>query len=122
MRDILFKGRLLATGEWTEGNLYVNPDGNIAIITQDGRYGQVDPETVGQYTGMIDKNDVKTFDGDIILLHDKTLFVIEYATPEFNLRHLNNSMRMSANAGSIRLFGEVVGNIHDNPELMDGKQ
>ena len=68
MREILFRGKL-ANGEWAYGNLKVSLKG-VAIITPDdtviGKYGQVDPETVGQYTGKTDINGVKIFEGDIV--------------------------------------------------------
>lgn len=58
-REIKFRGRLVNSKEWTEGNLCIRVDGNY-IITPDetvlGKYGKVDKDTVGQYTGLHDKN------------------------------------------------------------------
>lgn len=68
-REILFRGKLLNGGEWSYGNLIVKLS-DMAIITPDdtplGKYGQIDPATVGQYTGLTDKNGRKIFEGDII--------------------------------------------------------
>lgn len=65
MREILFRGKL-ANGKWAYGNLDIGYNG-VCIITPDdtpiGSYGQVDPETVGQYTGLTDKNSKKTVSG-----------------------------------------------------------
>lgn len=70
MREILFRGKLTANGEWAYGNLDIKPGGKIAVITPDdtpiGKYGQVDPATVGQYTGLTDIMGAKIFEGDIV--------------------------------------------------------
>lgn len=61
MREYLFRGKMIANGKWSEGNLLVTKQG--CCITPDatvlGSYGAVDPETVGQYTGMVDKHGTK---------------------------------------------------------------
>ena len=129
MREILFRGKHKSSGKWCEGNLHIDKQG-IAIITPDdtplGCYGQVDPDTVGQYTGLTDKNGKKIFEGDIVklrLLAAKMEWkgVCEYRNGAFGLAWQYAGERYCTFAGTCNAEYEVLGNIHDNPELMEDK-
>lgn len=122
MREIIFRGKLLSSNEWTEGNLAVSKIG-ISIITPDdtpiGKYGLVNPETVGQYTGMHDKTGKKIFEGDIV-----------YGLMDFGPAGMiwaDVCVGFDVNSGGYdwRYFDldtiRVVGNIYDNPELLEEK-
>ena len=121
MRKILFRGKHFVSGKTVYGNYLVFCDTAHLIVNDGGNY-RINPETVGQYTGMTDKNGVKIFEGDIvrcnrfacdgkdmvgyIVYNDYCFSVKEHKTP--------NSPAM----GLCDDF-EIIGNIHDNPELLE---
>ena len=129
MREILFRGKWKNSGEWVYGNLF-NPDKadtptQICIGTYIVRTCyEVDPETVGQYTGLTDKNGRKIFEGDIIKckVHDMDGYrvrrgVVEYHDVGFIMNLEPNSWYDQKN---IPFDCEIIGNIYDNPELLKG--
>ena len=129
MRDYLFRGKRIDNGEWVCGNLFVpdNPDKPVEILigTNSVRISyEVIPETVGQYTGLNDKNGKKIFEGDIVNFKTTAYFFhnckIEYDICDGCFRAVDR------NAQSFPMCGcfiyEVIGNIHDNPKLMKGRR
>ncbi len=138
MREILFRGKL-QNGKWAEGNFTVTKTGTFVITPDEtlcGYYGAVQPDTVGQYTGMTDKAGTKVFEHDCIkYLHGDAIGVIQYgkyrnAFDGYDLLyHVGFFVDWVSGAGKDLLrhdLGfwlkkvEVIGNIHDNPELMIG--
>ncbi len=137
MREILFRGKKLNTGEWIYGNVCIIYERYYSIIDKkDGRYW-VDPSTVGQYTGLSDKKGVKIFEGDIIRKLCPVYKLGAKAPAGYRLvfgvvswdeedKSFPGTWAMLAKDeyGNPAKYGftkdfEVIGNIYDNPELLE---
>lgn len=133
MREILFRGKRLDNGEWIDGSLWLYGEDAHIFGGPDFPYGclwhKVDPATVGQYTGLTDKDGKRIFEGDIVRFFERqfggedapVIQSVGYEEGGFCVHRyfLNNWLRNAIN-GNIQLEGiEVIGNIHDNPELME---
>ena len=143
MREILFKGKRKHNDEWVEGYLvklgkesFSDPERygicNTAIsllgsgVCYNLKIDEVIPETIGQYTGLKDKNGKRIFEGDICK-NTKTSEIVSVqwhgtmAGYVWSKRKENNQNLF--NFGELfRAYDkyEVIGNIHDNPELLKG--
>ena len=117
MREIiLFRGKTFCDGDWVYGGITWNPSRKKFFIHTDWEEAKVIPETVGQYTGLCDKNGTKIFEGDI--LH-ATLgnFVVRWSESICSfVAGEKERMRPCMNSGTMNCY-EVIGNIYDNPEL-----
>ena len=128
-REILFKAKHEDNGEWIEGSLLIFPDGTTNICKA---YElsvlikvEVDPETVCQYTGLNDKNGKKIFEGDI-LKTDKCSEPNKQYIVKFDLQFGAFIGQDKYNTYFVTFDGdsdqfEVIGNIFDNPELLEVK-
>ena len=133
-RTIKFRGKRLDNGEWVYGDLEYNRAKNIARIhtyDEDGEYliqHSVDPATVGQFTGLLDKNGKEIYEGDILMLGSSDAGICEV---KWNESQLAFCIRFyyERNLG-IRPLGAwardgkdiaILGNIHDTPELLNEK-
>ena len=138
MREILFRGKSLETKEWLEGFYLKSPefdnDGLAVITTETPRKANyVYKETVGQYTGLTDKNGKKIFEGDIVLFEDESPSNYEYhdctemrcGAIEYGDNCFYITNRIAVEMEDLIYYGkldvEVIGNIHDNPELLKGE-
>lgn len=127
MREILFRGKRLDNREWAYGYLvqavkstkfWIDcsaSDGIVAIHF-------VEPSTVGQYTGLTDKNGVKIFEGDILRFSTGTLHEVVFEQRNGHAYFgwvVNGLETWNFDCDFLRKL-EVIGNIHDNPELLKG--
>ena len=170
MREILFRGKRMDNGKWVEGYLYEHEPALVGIVSENDvpepskwliartgfadwnmprpvEFVEVDLSTVGQYTGLIDKNGVNIFEGDIVALFGMKGKVVQECgafgigfmkTIDYDLLEskmpFNNSANFCFNDNFISLWEvfwnyeqddnplyevEVIGNIHDNPELLE---
>lgn len=139
IRTIIFRGKRIDNGEWVYG-YFVSEGEESYIFEQEevdkgidlGGYldccqmSEVIPETVGQYTGITDKNGRKIFEGDIVGCFLNTqIFEIEYC--EERCGYFLDDIMLSGDAplsieclGNMRNTVEVIGTIHDHPELLKG--
>ena len=143
MREILFRGKRLDNGEWVYGSFCMDAreqfnglcgvDGFIRLYDKaKGKMQtyEVDRETVGQYTGLKDKNGKRIFEGDIVAQNwydydeprddsfGKVVFC-EYDC-SFSVMDVNKDGFMPlGRCGSYHWEVDVIGNIHDSPELLE---
>ena len=126
MREILFRGKRIDSGEWVYGTMYkIAIDLNPFILTG-GKFGcsyQVGEETVGQYTGLNDKNGNRIWEGDIVRCGTgricKVTFFISPGVSGFDLVPIGGFDSPPPHNWSLFADTEVIGNIHDNPELLE---
>lgn len=132
MREILFRGRRSwGNKDWVEGDLLHRYSDHVSITKRlmGIETWQVEPETVGQYTGLCDKNGKKIFEGDIVQyeLHNiRNRAVIKYGAPKedsacygWYLDDNNGNTAFLLCKNWINKYNcHVIGNIHDNPELL----
>lgn len=154
MREICFRGKRVDNGEWVVGFLEFHlVDGDLTKTKQDAfiTYDYMDkigkvyrdrfdviPETVGQYTGLKDKNSKEIYEGDVLNItselltnfgktrtgqYDTTYKLVMWLDDEWGCKVLKSkSIVVGSKQGGLIIpakWGVVIGNIHDNPELLE---
>ena len=153
MREILFRGKRKDNGEWVEGFYtevrHHDDDSHVHLFimipekmhdkqTGLGFWEEVIPETVGQFTGLTDKNGKRIFEGDIFHLDDEIVAVVIFQNgcfrlEEYGIRGAFTESGFDECGGGWDVIDcspidwytvndmEIIGNIHDNPELLKGE-
>jgi uncharacterized phage protein (TIGR01671 family) len=140
MREYLFRGKRIDNGQWIYGyyikathhwhNHGVHEDWIATDTVQNGGWCNVrgkyavSPETIGQYTGLTDENGKKIFEGDIVRISERG----ESVNGKIIFKNAYNGgwlvadkTEQSSCCLALRNSVEVIGNIHDNPELLGGE-
>ena len=158
MREILFRGKRIYDGKWVEGGILQTENWASIFVCKDypgslneAPYSDVEeidviPETVGQFTGLLDKNGIKIFEGDILKCHDNPKDLVKVVFGEFGVVDTDTECPVDTVIGwhyeviptdelsTVEPFClsmpltksyieychmEVIGNIYDNPELLE---
>ncbi|MGN1338830.1 MAG: YopX family protein [Oscillospiraceae bacterium] len=146
MREILFRGKRTDNGEWVYGTPIFYPDGNVVMCRAFKRNHNVIPETVCQFTGLTDKNGRKIFEGDILQCNNNPIDLVKAVYGNFGVIDVETETAVDNVIGwhyeviptdelskvepfclpmplteyyINRCTMVVIGNIYDNPELLE---
>ena len=131
MREILFRGKRIDNGQWVAGFYCTNPEWDRKtygehhwiISGKNGIKYEVDPATVGQYTGLKDKNGKRIFEGDIVEHHAQGDIIVNRGVVNWDVKNARWAHQLTTMNPDFTFFKpdayEVIGNIHDNGELME---
>ena len=132
MREILFRGKILGLTDWSYGYYAKSGENHFILLDRDNEdnYSIVDPETVGQYTGLKDKNGKRIFEGDIVQWKDENFnnytSVVEWCGEKWNYPAFDLAKHDYECNGLQYVHEdciiEVIGTIYDNPELLEMKK
>ena len=124
MRQIKFRAKTLTNSHWVYGNLVIR-DKECVSIRNSKSEPWVDPETVGQFTGLTDCNGKEIYEGDIVRYGEFIYHVIEFKHGMFGYTLMDGwfvgyggNTNFTFNSLDKSKEHEVIGNIHDNSELL----
>lgn len=137
MRTIKFRGKDAETGEWLVGDIIQRIGYFPSILFPYNSNGKihysecaVDANTIGQFTGLLDKNDKEIYEGDILVWgegeHKSAPLTVCFKHGSFGYIYCDwfhsfaGNTNFTFNPFDTDVRFEVIGNIHDNPELLKG--
>lgn len=131
-REILFRGKRKDNGEWVYGYFYeecgatyIIEDRQKETMLNRNTPNVITPETIGQFTGLTDKNGVKIFEGDILLSESwgsnarskRKTHIVEWGRVGWLALGYNGDVEVKPSL-DVKSDWQVIGNIYDNPELL----
>lgn len=129
MRNILFRGKSIDSEEWQIGNLMQNPYTEETLILRGADFYIVNPDTVGQFTGLNDKFNIPIYEGDIVAEYDPDTGLynkkhgapVVYHEASFCLKYTTSCSPVYHPLKREDCeYLVVIGNVHDNPEMVEG--
>lgn len=130
MREILFRGKSKDNDVWVEGyycgkvnkTIFSPAEDSAQIVDKDLYWHEVIPETVGQYTGLKDRKGTDIFEGDIVnIIRAEENGKVEWRENDAAFEVVGDCLEASFLENLYGRDVEVIGNIHDNPELLKGE-
>lgn len=121
MREILFRGKI--GKDWVYGG-YCKDSNGTYIMTNDlsiSQHTKVKSVSVGQYTGFQDINGVKIFEGDVVTFPDGEALTVKWQPVSGAWKLVGNDYKCLCLQRNMELC-TVIGNIYDNPELLESKK